>query len=201
MMGQKIGTGLLAKAVALSLVIVGGGMVARGIIDRNEAYYQGIISDQMKIIERLDRKVVHLRSRVETKRDGNRSLEDQLAKFRELEERAEVAEGWVPVEMTLTMYAPFDPASIEGFDYSGDPGVTASGEPSQPGVSLAAGRNIPFGTRFYIPGFGVGVVHDRGGAIGDKNLDLMVSSRNAALRFGRQTMVVWMEPGRTFGED
>ena len=109
----------------------------------------------------------------------------------ELIEKIERLETWVPVEMEVTGYAPLDENAVEGMCYSGDPAITASGAPSQPGISIAAGPGVSFGTEIYIPGYGVGVVHDRGGAIGDRHIDLMFATRGQALGWGRQTVTVW----------
>ncbi len=59
--------------------------------------------------------------------------------------------------------------------------------------TLAADTNYhPFGTRFYIPGYGYGVVEDRGSAIkGEKRLDLFFDSHNRALEWGRKKINVY----------
>jgi len=55
------------------------------------------------------------------------------------------------------------------------------------GTIAADTRYYPFGTRMYVPGYGYGVVEDRGGAIkGPKRLDLFFSSHSDALQWGRQ---------------
>lgn len=82
--------------------------------------------------------------------------------------------------------------------HPGDPayGLTASGEMVEQGVTVAAGSNIPFGTRIYIPyfdgkpGFGDGVftVQDRGGAIGPYNIDVYYDDLGEAIDFGRQIL-------------
>ncbi len=49
----------------------------------------------------------------------------------------------------------------------------------------------PFGTRMYVPGWGWGVVTDRGGAIkGPGRIDLFFSSHGDALNWGRQRLDV-----------
>lgn len=96
---------------------------------------------------------------------------------------------------SVTMYT-LDPA--ECGKYPGDPGygITASGNYVQDWYTVAAGPGIPFGTRIYIPYFadypngGVFVVQDRGGAIGDYNIDVYVSDKATALNFGRQSLEV-----------
>lgn len=58
---------------------------------------------------------------------------------------------------------------------------------ARPGTVAADTRYYPFGTRLYIPGYGYGIVEDRGGAIkGPKRLDLYYRSHRAARRWGRQ---------------
>ena len=96
---------------------------------------------------------------------------------------------------SVTMYT-LDPA--ECGKYPGDPGygITASGNYVQEWYTVAAGPSIPFGTRVYIPYFadypngGVFVVQDRGGAIGDYNIDVYVNDKATALNFGRQSLEV-----------
>ena len=97
---------------------------------------------------------------------------------------------------SVTMYT-LDPAETGG-KYPGDPGygITASGAYVQDWYTVAAGPGIPFGTRVYIPYFadypngGVFVVQDRGGAIGDYNIDVYVNDKATALNFGRQSLEV-----------
>ena len=59
--------------------------------------------------------------------------------------------------------------------------------------SLAADtRYHPFGTRFYIPGYGYGVVEDRGSAIkGKTKLDLFFKSHDRALEWGRKKIDIY----------
>jgi len=59
------------------------------------------------------------------------------------------------------------------------------------GTVAADTRYLPFGTRLYIPGYGYGVVEDRGGAIkGPRRLDLYYRSHRRALQWGRQIVPV-----------
>ena len=118
---------------------------------------------------------------------------EKVDEVRELKQQIKELEKWTPIEVEATGYAPLDPQAVEGVCYSGDPTVTASGEPSQPGISIAAGPGVPFGTEMYVPGYGVGVVHDRGGMISDKHIDLMFATRGQALNWGRQTVTVWVK--------
>lgn len=59
------------------------------------------------------------------------------------------------------------------------------------GTVAADTRYYPFGTRLYIPGYGRGVVEDRGGAIkGPRRLDIYYRSHRRALVWGRQVVPV-----------
>ncbi len=51
--------------------------------------------------------------------------------------------------------------------------------------TLAAPKNVPFGTRMYIPGYGCGTVEDRGGLIrGSNHIDLWFASPALANAWG-----------------
>ncbi len=61
----------------------------------------------------------------------------------------------------------------------------------QPGTIAADTKYYPFGTVMYIPGYGKGVIEDRGSAIkGPHRLDLYFRSHRKALQWGRQTKTV-----------
>ncbi len=62
------------------------------------------------------------------------------------------------------------------------------------GTIAADTRYHAFGTRMYVPGWGWGVVEDRGGAIkGSTRLDLYYSSHKQALQWGRRKVPVTIE--------
>lgn len=79
-------------------------------------------------------------------------------------------------------------------------GTTASGARVIEWYTVAASRDIPFGTRLYIPYFkdkpnhGIFVVQDRGGAITKGHLDIYMKDLPAALKFGRQKLDVYVLP-------
>lgn len=102
-------------------------------------------------------------------------------------------EVYLPVMVEATGYAPLDPKAVEGVCYSGDPRVTASGEPSDPNKTIAASRGVPFGTEIYIPNIGHRVVQDRGGAITHGKIDIMFETQEEALAFGRQRIIVYIK--------
>ena len=124
-------------------------------------------------VDRIGRKIDELEARLQDLQDG---LEDLLETF-----DISAAETY-----TLTAYAPLDPKAVHGLDYIGDPTITASGQAPIPDETVAAAKDIPFGTRVWIEGVGVRTVNDRGGAIKRGRLDLCMETRDEALQFGRQ---------------
>lgn len=75
-------------------------------------------------------------------------------------------------------------------------GVTADGTKAEKGT-IAADPHYPFGTKMYVPGYGWGVVHDRGSAIRGNHIDIFFSDRDDALEWGRQYLdVVILRPVR-----
>jgi 3D (Asp-Asp-Asp) domain-containing protein len=70
------------------------------------------------------------------------------------------------------------------------PGHTASGIPVGPGVVAVDPSVIPLGTRLSIPGYGMGVAADTGGAISGARIDLWFSSEAEALAWGSRTVTV-----------
>jgi hypothetical protein len=62
------------------------------------------------------------------------------------------------------------------------------------GTIAADTVHYPFGTRMYIPGYGWGVVEDRGSAIkGANRIDIFMNSHGEALEWGRQTLEVQIQ--------
>lgn len=63
------------------------------------------------------------------------------------------------------------------------------------GTIAADTNHYPFGTRMYVPGYGWGVVEDRGGAIkGPERIDVFMKRRKDALEWGRKRLVVKVVP-------
>lgn len=62
------------------------------------------------------------------------------------------------------------------------------------GTIAADTKYYPFGTHMYVPGYGNGVVEDRGGAIkGPNRIDLYFNSHSNALAWGRKKVRVTIE--------
>lgn len=141
--------------------------------------------DHDKDLERIELQIDHLRQRVG--RIGQK-IDELEARLQDLQDRLDsLLETFDTAESyTLTAYAPLDPQAVYGLDYIGNPAVTASGDKPVPGQTVAAAKDIPFGTRVWIEGVGVRTVNDRGGAIKRGRLDLCMETRDEALQFGRQ---------------
>lgn len=86
-----------------------------------------------------------------------------------------------------------------------DYGRTTSGDMAATGITIAASRDIPFGTKVYIPYFdglagwdnnGIFVVQDRGGAITPGHVDIFFGYDGYALQrayqFGRQQLDMYI---------
>ena len=65
---------------------------------------------------------------------------------------------------------------------------------SEKGTIAADTKYYPFGTRMYVPGYGWGVVEDKGGAIkGPDRIDLFFDSHEDAIHWGRRKLNVEIE--------
>jgi 3D (Asp-Asp-Asp) domain-containing protein len=75
-------------------------------------------------------------------------------------------------------------------------GITASGTRARVGTLAADTSRYPFGTVMHIPGYGYGVVEDRGGAIRGDHIDLYFDSHEEARQWGRRRLRVriWRRP-------
>ena len=73
-------------------------------------------------------------------------------------------------------------------------GITADGTyaPGFGGWLASAPKEIPFGARVWISGVGAAEVHDRGGAIKGRRLELFFRKYNDALQWGVQRRQVWV---------
>ncbi len=72
----------------------------------------------------------------------------------------------------------------------GGTGLTASGKQARQGVTVAASRSIPMGTRLRIEGVGVRVVQDRLAPRYDDRVDVFFTRHEDAVRFGKKALAV-----------
>jgi 3D (Asp-Asp-Asp) domain-containing protein len=95
--------------------------------------------------------------------------------------RADTAETFLA---TVTAYSSTDA------DCGKHDGITATMTKAGPGTIASDWRTFPPGTRLEIPGYGPGVVSDRGEAIRGDKLDVWMHDRAAAKQWGRQRLTV-----------
>lgn len=69
-------------------------------------------------------------------------------------------------------------------------GRTATGIPTAPGVVAVDPSVIPLGTRLTIPGYGVGIAADTGGAVQGNTIDVWFPTTAQALQWGRRTVTI-----------
>ena len=65
-------------------------------------------------------------------------------------------------------------------------------EKTKPGITIAASKNIPFGTLIYIPTLGWRTVEDRGGKIKGNRIDVCFTTREEAIAWGVQNHEVYI---------
>jgi uncharacterized protein YabE (DUF348 family) len=81
-----------------------------------------------------------------------------------------------------------------GVTASGRRAIAGNGREDNPHIVAVDTRVIPLGSRLYIDGYGFAVAADTGGAIRGNKIDLLFSSHQSALRFGRRTLRVYLLP-------
>ena len=95
------------------------------------------------------------------------------------------------VTAVVTAYAPYDNKS--GTCNDGDP-YTSTGTMPKHGTMAADPKRVPYGTKVFVPGYGLGQIEDTGGALrkDKKNIriDIFVKTYKEAIQFGKQTMEI-----------
>ncbi|HEY5094639.1 MAG TPA: 3D domain-containing protein [Candidatus Eremiobacteraceae bacterium] len=71
-------------------------------------------------------------------------------------------------------------------------GYTANGMRAQYGIVAVDPDVIPLGTHVFIPGYGLAIAADTGGAIVGRRIDLCMDRYGDAIRFGRQPVTVYV---------
>ncbi|MBP2652575.1 MAG: yocH 1 [Firmicutes bacterium] len=85
--------------------------------------------------------------------------------------------------MEATAYNPTDGSGA---------GITASGIPARHGIVAVDPAVIPLGSRVFIPGYGLALAADTGGAIRGHRIDLCMESYGEASSFGRRMVKVYV---------
>lgn len=71
-------------------------------------------------------------------------------------------------------------------------GITATGVRARHGVVAVDPDVIPLGSRVYVPGYGLALAADTGGAINGNSIDLCMENASDAWRFGRRMVKVYV---------
>ncbi|MBQ2924831.1 MAG: G5 domain-containing protein [Anaerotignum sp.] len=87
------------------------------------------------------------------------------------------------ISAKVTAYTPYD---------AGCNGITATGTTAKKGVIAVDPSVIPLGTRVYIPGYGVAVAQDTGGAIKGNRVDVCYMTKNEAFSWGVRNVPVYI---------
>ena len=69
-------------------------------------------------------------------------------------------------------------------------GITSTGTETRHGTAAVDKTRYPYGSVFYVPGYGYARGEDAGGAIKGAHIDLWFPSHQAALKWGRRTLKV-----------
>ncbi len=87
------------------------------------------------------------------------------------------------IQARATAYTPFDP---------GCTGITFTGTKAGYGTVAVDPSVIPLGSKVYIPGYGVGIAADTGGAIKGNRIDVCYESKEQALEWGVKNLPVYV---------
>lgn len=136
---------------------------------------------------------------IEKQKDEIKELHSLIMDLRQSNSQLEYAveelgksENKISIPAIVTSYAPFD--NVSGICNNGDPYNTSTGK--MPGRLYAAAdpERLPYGTRLYIPGYGIVIIQDTGGAlIKDKNnvrIDIFHETYKEAMEWGEQPLEV-----------
>jgi peptidoglycan DL-endopeptidase CwlO len=93
------------------------------------------------------------------------------------------------VEVRVAQWAGPRTLTVAAVGYS-LPGHTASGLPVGHGIAAVDPSVIPLGAQVFVPGYGDAVAADTGGAVQGATIDLWFPTAEAALAWGRRTVVI-----------
>lgn len=71
-------------------------------------------------------------------------------------------------------------------------GITSSGTKAERGTVAVNTKQIPYGTKLYVEGYGFATAEDTGGAIKKNRIDLFMESHEKALQHGRKKVTVYI---------
>lgn len=87
------------------------------------------------------------------------------------------------INAKVTAYTPYD---------AGCNGITATGAKATKGVIAVDPSVIPLGSKVFVPGYGVAIAADTGGAIKGNRIDVCYDTKNEAFSWGIKNVTVYV---------
>jgi 3D (Asp-Asp-Asp) domain-containing protein len=180
---------VLCSTTVAVLAIIGGNTVLQKVRGHESemARLEQVIDKQTEQIDQLRDMLVDKDLMIDELETKNEQLAGEINALQVENDKLRT------IPAIVTAYAPLDPESIEGFDYSGDPRYTATGTLVSRGVGAADFRRLPPGTVLDVPGYGLVTIEDTGGAMRaneDIQIDVVFDTRDEAFEWGRQSLEV-----------
>lgn len=167
--------------------------VAQNILTKTVSDLSATRSDFAKITDELANTEVELQTEIEKSKGlstslGNMSKELETANTTIADLKSDEYELVYMGDFTITYYCDQRYSHICGGN-----GVTASGKPTEVGVTAAADWGVlPNGSTIYIEGIGFREIQDVGGAVNGKHVDVLVATHSEALSIGTGYEGVWL---------
>lgn len=87
------------------------------------------------------------------------------------------------LNVKATAYTPYD---------AGCNGITSTGAVAKKGIIAVDPKVIPYGTKVYIPGYGMAIAGDTGGAIKGNRIDLCYETKSEAFGWGVKNITIYV---------
>lgn len=145
----------------------------------------------------MQNEIEELKEQLNDTEEENDELENKINTLQEEEKKqANTNRGVFPnrkhrkEKLIVTAYAPFDNQS--GICSDGDPTKTATGTYPKHGTVAANPNRFPYGTKFYIEGYGYATCEDTGSAMrkNSNKIDIFMETHEEAIKFGKQEIEV-----------
>jgi 3D (Asp-Asp-Asp) domain-containing protein len=154
----------------------------------------GNFADQTKELNSYKEQVRELKFQLQSSqqitKDYIKELNDKLRYIKQLEQ---IPKG-LTIKAKVTAYAPNDNKS--GICNDGDI-LTSTGKIASRGMVAVDPKKIPYGTKLYIPGYGIAEAQDTGGAIrayDGVQIDIVMDSYEEAIEWGVRYLDVTFPP-------
>lgn len=199
---KKVYITLLFVSLCLFVIAIIGAVDQNKIIERERTLEQQI-AQQKEQIEALKEELAVLHSKMPAdelkETDNELPLNEKKIETEQDDKASRNAENKTPVLMRVTAYD-LSYESCKKYKNHPEYGIGASGIRVTENHSVAAGPELPFGTKVYIPALkdmpsgGMYTVEDRGSAIKENCLDIFLgeSAHDECMEFGIQYLEVFV---------